>query len=167
MIEIKSENVWKVIQNFERVLPYAKTKNKFNMGSPSVSCLIYPGEYAHECGTVHCFAGWYFLAKEWNLEDKFLKTDKNYTDGALLMHNDMFNIAEYCDQFAIHSMREFFRDNKEIWGNKYGSFLFYNDFAFTPREKKEADNLMDCVEHLVEVAMRVQILELFEQGEKV
>ena len=43
-----------------------KKEDAFDMGQPSV-CNYFQGHFklekAHECGTAHCFAGWYLVAK--------------------------------------------------------------------------------------------------------
>ena len=76
-----SQQIQTVIDNFEKVLPQATLENHLDMKEEQVR----NGSY--DCGTVHCHAGWYAVAKK----DYFDKYDHNtigYQDGISLICKD-------------------------------------------------------------------------------
>ena len=70
---ITSKKVFEMLAVFDVLPESAFEEDAFDMGQPSV-CNYFQGyfkpEKAHECGTVHCFAGWFLIAKH------FLKISK-------------------------------------------------------------------------------------------
>ena len=116
----------------------------------NVSCRYKEGIYSrHECGTVHCVAGWYLLAKRWNGKDRFLKGQNNYNfeDGARLMAWDAgFN--------TIKKMLNWADDNPKIWGNVYGENMFTGQSAYDCHPLYEID-LCKIANHFDGVADRL------------
>ena len=113
---IRAKNIEKLINNFERVLPFAQHETALDMDVGSVS----NRRRRHQCGTIHCHAGWYLLAKEWDLKSKYLKRGKSFAFGVLQMENDL-----ECEDIST-----FMSENPSIWGNKRGSMMFLFNVAF-------------------------------------
>ena len=67
-MQLKSENLLTVVNNLKKITPFVE-KGEFNIDEPHVSSK----KDGHQCGTVHCMAGWYLLAKEWDGKSFFLK----------------------------------------------------------------------------------------------
>ena len=130
---ITAKKVAKLIKTFERVLPYARHEKAFLMGEAGVSIdpkKVDKDELAlneweeHHCGTTHCHAGWYLLAKRWDLKSKFLPGEPYgnlwcYEDGITEMENDLGCSVSYWAE-----------KNAKIWGNPHGGKVFFSSQAF-------------------------------------
>lgn len=144
----KSENILKVIRNFEKVLPMAKKETHLNMMETSV-CNSY-----HKCGTIHCAAGWYAVAKNQ------IEQGTTYMDGIFLIEQDLgFEPRDYSPgecQLEIWTIK-----NVELWGNRKGELLFSCRGAYSHPTKRPqgAQSLQDIVDHWKEVYERVVALE--------
>jgi len=81
-----------------------------------------------ECGTIHCFAGWYGVAHP----EMFDEHDNywGYATPATIISNLL--------GFA-HStlLEEWCYDNPTLWGNKNGKYMFNSVRAFLPEDSAE------------------------------
>lgn len=115
----------KVINNFERVLPMAKSENQLDMEEPRVN------KENYKCGTIHCVGGWYAVATL-NMHEHVY----GFSDGAKKMAEDLgFNCIYELENWAAY--------NTNIWGNDNGSNMFYDSDAYN-----DAENLAEVVEFL-------------------
>lgn len=94
----------------------------------------------HICGTTHCVGGAYALLKRvaigW------------WLDGAYLMAIDLgFDRVDDLEQWLY--------GNPKFWGNSNGRFLFSEKSAYTPKDKKFAENFDDITDHFWEFYYRV------------
>jgi hypothetical protein len=103
-----------VIDNFVRVLPLAKAKRHLDMTEPKVFC-----GGLHKCGTNHCVAGWYAVATIHKLDGSYV----GFSDGANKM-------AQHLGFPGMIDLEEWAELNPQIWGNHFGTMLFYNERAF-------------------------------------
>ena len=136
-----------ILVTFEKVLPKAQKKRQFDIFECKVN------QYGHVCGTVHCVGGWYAVAA------CDLSKHVDYIHGASQMANDLGFIS-------LYYFRDFFRQQPNLWGNDNGYYMFSNQKAYTPGNKRKASSLRDVYDHWVEVWMRFLILEEFEKYNK-
>ena len=143
-----SSKVLEVIKAFESVLPMAIRENHLNMSTANVNC----GTYA--CGTVHCHAGWYAIAKGLHLNEGI-----SYSDGVIKMCKDL-GITDGGD-FWDSPIEAWASKNKDIWGNRGGNVMFSNRIAFKHPTKrpKGAENLQHIIDHWREVYERLLDME--------
>ena len=153
---ITSEKIFRLVEAFERMLPHAKGRRSLDMFQGWVSHDSGEYEGKHKCGTVHCHAGWYLLAKEWDGESATLARGYgDYDDGRELMKADL---GASPGRWA--SLRP------EIWGNDFGGRMFFCERAFiSPDRPDGAETLQDIVDHWGEVGMRLLLDELYRKGE--
>src|SRR6478736_8535916 len=114
----KSEDVKKVIDSFKSVLHMATRPNHLHMSETTVV------GHSHECGTVHCHAGWYGVAmieKGEYLKDVYGRVGFSVA-GNKLAEDLGFNDR---DELAIWA-----RHNPKIWGNVHGGAMFVLECAF-------------------------------------
>ena len=152
---ITSKKIFKLVETFESILPYAQHRSSLNMGEEMISSRTY------ECGTIHCHAGWYYLAKKWDRKaSNFGEEDILYTRGERLLSKDL----GVEDSDILGDLLG--EDISEIWGNDFGLRVFYDKIAFvSPDRPKGAETLQDIVDHWGEVGMRLMIEELYQEGE--
>ena len=189
---ITSKKVFKMLEVFD-VLPNGILENrrKFNMYDGCVyekkrfengDCYfgdryLPPLIPEHGCGTVHCFAGWYLVAKHFSeiRDGKFVSgpfKDKGQVDfksGIKAIHEHFFPNADntlFDPDAGEYTYRIFMSFNGDIWGNSYKTGMFHYSDAFTPRNKSRADTLQDVLDHWGEVGLRLYIEELYDEGEK-
>ena len=137
---ITPEKIDIVIKNFERVLPYAESPDSLDMGEHRVSLRSHEKTdvpIIHKCGTVHCHAGWYLLAKIWDLKSDFIGSGEKhlYEDGAYLMAKDL-------GLKKIRKLEGWAAKHPEIWGNDMGDFMFSSEESLG-----YPDTLADIVDH--------------------
>jgi hypothetical protein len=85
----------------------------------------------HECGTIHCAAGWYAIATLVN------EQSLNYNDGAIAMAAHLgFECREDLEHWAARS--------STIWGNQSGWAIFCDTRAYGFTH----GGLSDVVSHL-------------------
>ena len=142
---ITSDKVFKLVKNFERVLPYAQHDRALDMGEFRVSDAF----SSHSCGTTHCHAGWYLLAKEWDLKSKALSRRTDYEDGVSMMAKDLGFETE-------GDLRWWATQNHKVWGNGHGDSIFCSSLAFNYTGKL---TLQKIVDHWRKVGERLKILE--------
>jgi hypothetical protein len=115
------EQVNFVIGRLQLVRNKANKEGAFNMNN----WRVYSKRYGYKCGTTHCVGGWYAIA---NLYRKFIKDKFNqgrvaFYDGANLMAYDLgFRNGDY--------LRNWAKDNPEIWDNENGYAMFNNELAY-------------------------------------
>ena len=180
MLVVTSKKVFEMLKIFE-VLPQKVLENRknFNMAVAQV-CTKHTEKYSyhkrHDCGTVHCFAGWFFIAKHFSeiRDGRFVSGDHarkdnvSYTSGVKALNEHFFpeDDRRFSDNYDLaHNLFAVFSDD-DIWGNSNQAHMVSNRFAFTPRNKKRADTLQDVLDHWCEVGLRLYIRELFYEGEK-
>ena len=154
---ITSEKIFEFVEIFETILPYAEHENALNMNEPAISTVerLFVAQ-RHQCGTTHCHAGWFYLAKKWDRKSDYLKEDDDidYREGIDLINS-----------FFMCCVQDWAETNYNIWGNDYGNNIFINELAFLSDTRPEgAKNLQDIIDHWGEVGMRLQIQELYLQG---
>jgi hypothetical protein len=115
------EQVDFVIDKLKSVRDDAIKKGAFDMNV----WRVYSKKNKHECGTIHCVAGWYAVA---NLHRKEIKAGikeglVRREDGANLMANDLG--FEYGYVLAIWA-----EDNPKIWGNEDGDEMFESELSY-------------------------------------
>ena len=144
---MKAEDLNKVIDIMKTVAD--NDCDKLDMFMPRVQYLDYP--FKHACGTVHCFAGWFFVALsrvEGTKEHKLInqKEDISFTHG-----KQSLDIILKCH------LRNWAEQNPKLWGNEYGEFVFSGEAAFRSETRPNgAENLNDIVDHLTEVYERLK-----------
>lgn len=131
-----------VIDNLKKVLPLAARERHLNMMEPDAK------SNSHECGTIHCFGGWYAVAA-CDHNEEYL----GYDDGANEMAKHLGLKEEGRD--GEFSIEDFASNNKYIWGNSRGHLLFISREAFiSPSRPDGALTLQHIVDHLEEVRDR-------------
>lgn len=101
----------------------------------------------HQCGTVHCFGGWFAVAL---LHEKQIKGHVSYGEGADKMAQMLgFEWGYYLKKWATRHIR--------LWGNSYGYNLFCDELAFyhPTRRPHGAKTVADIINHLEEVQQRL------------
>ena len=154
---ITSDKIFRMIENFERVLPYATKPGSLDMGVGDVSLEFrepWSLDRIHLCGTTHCHAGWYALAKRWDLRSKFLTRWTDFRHGR----------SDICEDLgfgrgteAARALQLWAKYNPQIWGNGNGSAMFRYDSAFNHSGRL---TLQKIVDHWGEVGMRLLFNEL-------
>lgn len=132
-----------VIDNLRQVLPRAMHATALDMQQGAVN-------KGHECGTTHCFAGWYAIAA--------LPNDMamNYKEGVKLIDQHLgFNVSDF--PYALDCFVGFIIDNSDIWGNHRGADVYTDRMAFyhAVKRSKGAENLQHIIDHLEEVRDRL------------
>ena len=171
---ITSKKVYELVEIFERLPRRFFDYGHLDMWRPDIysdgSC---SKEYS--CGTEHCFAGWFLIAKHFSeiRDGKFVSgpfKDKHkviFTRGIRALHEHFFPDADNSVFYEKDCEYNIFTSfNEDIWGNSHQSGMFKHSDSFTPRNKISAVTLGEIVDHWAEVAMRLQILELYVEGEK-
>lgn len=137
-----SSNVLKVIQAFESVLPMAVLENHLDMFQSNINMC------GHKCGTVHCHAGWFAIARGLHKNRKV-----TYSTGT----EEMTLVLGFEHEFQL---RQWALDNKDIWGNMCGNFIFSDKIAFESASRPHgALNLQHIIDHWKEVYERLKALE--------
>lgn len=144
------QQVQEVIDNLSKILPQAHSNESLDMMEVSVR----NGSY--DCGTVHCHAGWYAVARLDYFFKHGFKGSVNYTDGIDLLCKDLgfrnkFKLAEWLGHI----------DGVRAWGNDQSLFLFKKKSAFYhPVKRPEgAKNLQHIIDHWIEVKERLVQME--------
>ncbi len=157
---ITSKKVRKLVKTFERVLPYARRKGaSLNMDSAVVSRPVgsnTPACQDHKCGTVHCHAGWYLLAKMWDGKAEYLPAGRHYyyDVGARMMAQDLGLLCGY-------ALKYWARDNPDLWGNDRGNEMFIGMRAFSPDGMNVPESSLDAiVDHWRQVADALELAEI-------
>lgn len=117
-----------------------------DMSEPSV-----PDLRKHSCGTEACHAGWFgaYYCKH-NPVGDFM----NYSE---IIANSL-GFRDTKDEEARNRMLQYFEDNPDIWGNKFGGGMFTGARAFRKEEGKPI-TLKVIAEHWYKVAERLQVLQ--------
>ena len=155
-MKLKSENLLKVINNFKKMTPFVE-KGKFDINEPHVSSK----RDGHQCGTVHCVAGWYLLAREWDGKSFFLKLvnricglrsnkDISYEFGILAIYEDLKlgpNLKDDDDHYAeieIHDAME------PYWWDKFKvDDMFYSWRGYLDEEAEDIEDVEEFTWELV------------------
>lgn len=140
---MKSEDVSKVIKNFEKLpLKTRLNEGRLDMQECGVSNVL------GICKTTMCHGGWYAAVA---INNKFLKTI-HYQNGANKMAEDLGykNMSE---------LQEWAMFNPKIWGNDNGSHMFSSRSAFRTKKGFDPKCLEDIVEHWRGVYHRLVIKE--------
>lgn len=136
----------KVIERFEKILPLATTPKHLDMSEPLVH-RTYEDRYTrkHECGTVHCVAGWYAVAnqKRTLIAAKLKAGNVYYETGADLMARDL----GFVNHRALESWANL---HYEIWGNRKGGYMFCKPDAWN-----NCKTMRGVVNHLKRVQARL------------
>ena len=148
---LKPEKLQKLIDLIERVIPFAPKNKQLDMHNPTVfelpnlkSC----NPVHKKCGTVHCFAGWVYIALHYIKGNKIQQPNKNL---------DYYDGIQAIDNILGISLRDWVKANPKLWDNKFGSWIFVNEKAFYHKTKRPygADNLSHIRDHLVELKPRL------------
>ena len=110
-----------VIEKLQLVREQASEYGAFDM----IENRVYSKKHKHECGTVHCTAGWYAVANSDRqvIKDKINQGCVDFRDGADLMAIDLGFDNTY-------DLKCWAYENPEIWGNEDGRWLFAKDEAY-------------------------------------
>ena len=155
---ITSKKVFEFVEILETILPYAQHDGALDMREICVSENPEFTGRPHQCGTIHCHAGWFCLAKLWDGESEYLPGECVYHRRGIdliWLHFRPYRISSLMDK------------NPHIWGNRYGGDMYRDKQAFVSKERPDgAETLQDIVDHWGEVGMRLLILELYREGEE-
>ena len=161
---MKSENLTEVIETMKLITN--NDREKLNMQAGTVwhrGTVIKP---RHECGTVHCFAGWYFVAylqRNGISIDEFEDTSGylDYSEGVNLMSRTL----ELPEPHLESDLSDWARANPDLWGNHKGGLVFGHKMAFYSSKDRlyGAENINDIIDHLTEVRNRLINLEEFDK----
>ena len=134
----KSADFYKVASELE---PLAKTTTakQFDMDEVAVYSRAH-----HKCGSIHCIAGWYYVATSTVPEGV---PYVGYHHGAVKMANALG--FEY-----TRDLEEWAESHPYFWGNPYGADLFQKSRAWDG-----AINLKGVVKHLTQVADKLAAYE--------
>lgn len=149
---ITSDKIFKLVETFERVLPCAKHEGALNMSK----CDVSDRSDNRQCGTTHCHAGWYALAKEWDLKSPYLSEEitLNYWKGKSIMEKDLGFFKGVIPGFDC---QRWAKNNPKIWGNGYGEKMFSESKAFNYEGEL---TLQKIVDHWREVGIRLKAQEV-------
>jgi len=142
---IESGKIRKMVRTLEKALPYASHAGALVMREIRIE------DARHGCGSSHCHAGWYLIARH---IDGGLPSD-----GRLWNTSYSLGIDAMADDLGAVSSRELVSwaaDNPAVWGNPYGRRMFDWEGAFTPGGKERAETLKDICDHWLEVADRLE-----------
>lgn len=137
-----SASVKTLINTFRTILPMATRQEQLSMQCTRVN-------NDHVCGSVHCHAGWYAIAKGLHRGGIV-----NFMNGSQAMGEDLFNISGGIRIMAWAHV------NPAIWGNTDGEYIFAHAMAFKSASRPNgAQTLADIIDHWQEVYERLVILE--------
>lgn len=130
----------KVIDLMYTILPLTfERKRSLDMEEGQVNC-------DYECGSVHCFGGWFAVAC---LEAGLLEGYVTFRGGGYLMAN-MLGFGRR------HEFECWADDNPDIWDNPYGMEMFIDKKAFkSPQRPSGAKDVADIINHLQDVQARL------------
>lgn len=154
-MQVKSENIKKVIDLLKSVLPQAKRDRSFNMMQGNTVC-------NNLCETVHCVGGWFAIALRMHYGVESLDYTKGADKMAEILEFTNSNIS-YPSYFShpMTKMSIYFTNNEEIWGNDFANAMFADKLAYYHPVKRPrgARNLQHVIDHWEEVYLRVYALE--------
>lgn len=153
---ITSEKIFDMAATLKTILPYAKHEGALNMMEHIVSDNSNLEDY--ECGTTHCHAGWYYLAKRWDRKSRFIADQSyiHYGHGSIIMAQDL----GFKD---ISELREWAKNNPKIWGNSKGAYMFSAVGAFNYEGKLTVEKIYN---HWMAVGERQRIHEIKNDSQK-
>ena len=93
----------------------------------------------HPCGTVHCVAGWFMVGAK--TDEELKSVGYNFKDG-----------VETIDELFGCSFNYWARDNKDIWGNEDGEYMFSSPSAYGDN----VSTLDHVINHLEIVYLRLE-----------
>ena len=182
---ITSEKIFEMLEVFERLSTYIRSGREF---FDMAQYCVYRKSVWHEnlrkntkeysCGTVHCFAGWYLIAKHLSdirdgrfVSGKFKnRNGVRYRDGVKEMVTFFFpNFKPDLEKgYSEDQYLEKIIDNitYEIWGNENKALMFASPKAYSSMRKLLVVTLQDVLDHWGEVGLRFYINELFVEGQK-
>ena len=188
-MEMTSKKVFELVEIFEKLPKTVFKSESLSMGTCNV---FYGGQgEAKTCGTPRCHAGWFWFAKHLG---KIQERIEETLDGNIFECSAyLAGLREFCSHFGCledyknliisndwvsksNAICSYFRKNPNIWGNKNGGSMFILERAFEDdvemgvRTKRaglaKELSLRHIVEHWGAVGMRLQTLELYEEGER-
>lgn len=133
-----------VIDNLKKIEDSANVPKALRMMEGKVS-----GQN-HECGTVHCVAGWYAVAIRYS--DKFIKL-KIENKECRFFHGAS-KIAEHLGFKYRNELEIWAENNPEIWGNNDGFYMFSEESAYNGMADR-TDKMSCVIEHLEGVRDRL------------
>ena len=109
---------------------------------------------SHDCGTIHCFAGWYLIAAELEkgkeLSAKMFLKNMGFEDGVRAI-NKVLKV----------SLPFWAGKNPKLWGNRGGGDAFFGRGAFKSEKRPNgANSINDIVDHLEDVYWRIKKEEM-------
>jgi len=153
---ITPDKIRTVCATLLRVLPY--TLDGGGGGLDLMETNVSAPHHGHACGTIHCHAGWYAVAKEWDGVSTYLRERRSvtYSYGAGLMAWDL-------DFDSVRSLEAWAGANPAIWGNPNGAGMFHRSDAFGP--DPDLVTLEDIITHWASVADRLETYGVFFRGD--
>ncbi len=139
------EKVQEVINGLKKIEHSANLEGAFNMKVGGVQT------YNHNCGTVHCVAGWFAVSNSENHTiKKLIKNNScDYFDGA-----DM--IAEILGFKNYLCLSEYMDDNPKIWGNSFGEEIFESCAAYNGLDESSEEPMTIVIKHFEGVRDRCE-----------
>ena len=146
-----SDQVFELVSVFDRAIEIAPPSSSVDMytGLVSVRHTPHPASTLknHQCGTVHCHAGWFLLGLLWDGTSPFLhQKSVSYFTGT----EKMARMLGFTSPFE---MQIFFDKNPSIWGNTDGYYMFSAFSAFN--STKEALSLEKIRDHWTGVGLNL------------
>lgn len=134
----------RVIRNLRRIEEQANAENAFNIDEGDV-CSSY-----HECGSVHCVAGWYAVSQKYtkNIAPLIKRQMCDYTDGSHLMVTHLGGEGK-------GRLAEWARNHPELWGNTKGGWLFTSVVAYEHLTPSSKNPMTLVIKHWENVRDRV------------
>ena len=159
---ITSERVFKLVETFESILPYASKEDSLNMREAGISDR--DPQRVKNCGTIHCHAGWYYLAKKWDRKSEFIDNEDSernpytgksrqvdYRSGIKMMAKDVGDMRS-------EQLKQWASVNPALWGNCWGYWMFTYEAAFGDKKGETPSplTLSHIVKHWEKVGYRLR-----------
>lgn len=139
------EQVQTVIDNLKKIEDQANQAGAFAIDEIGVNTT------SHDCGTVHCVAGWYAVANQDHAWIKHLINVKacDYLDGAHL-------IAMTLGFHNINDLGDYMLNRPDIWGNELADEMFCSMAAYNGLEEDSKNPMSIIIAHWEQVKRNVE-----------
>ena len=143
----------KLIALLDKAMPFAPENKQLDMREGSI--LNRDDLRGHECGTIHCFLGWVYIANYYIKDGKMAIPKRVSYIGYVKGLNLMKRILGL-------ELNIWAKANDEIWGNENGGYISCGKKAFYHKTKRPngAENLSHIRDHLFEVSSILKTLIL-------
>ena len=166
---ITSENIFKLVKTFERLYLLKNNPLLLDMAEFWVhGCNFATKEAYHECGTIHCHAGWYYIAKRVSDDGEIVHDDFVAKYGCSVEYQE--GVSEMAEDLGYEyrpghiytrggPITTYFKERPDLWGNEFGIDMFCHDKAFGEGQI----SMKKIIEHWGNVGLRVLTEELYRE----